>query len=120
MLAKDDKQSKVLLDYAPDDKTRDDMLTHTNYFGENALMLAKDDKQSKVLLDYISDDETRILIRYQIGVPPMKFNLLRFIENIKRKYVYKKHYLMQQAIKELQQRKIDYQAIQVMKSFDNK
>lgn len=50
----------------------------------------------------------------------MKNNLLQFIENIKRKYVYKKHYLMQQAIKELQQRKTDYQALQVMKSFDNK
>ena len=48
----------------------------------------------------------------------MKINLLRFIENIKRKDIYKKHYLMQQAIKELQQRKIDYQALQIMKSFD--
>ena len=50
----------------------------------------------------------------------MTVNLLRFIENIKRKYIYKKHYLMQQAIKELQQRQTDYQALQVMKSFDNK
>ena len=48
----------------------------------------------------------------------MTINLLQFIENIKRRYVYKKHCLMQQAIKELQQRKIDYQAIQVMHRFD--
>lgn len=50
----------------------------------------------------------------------MTINLLQLIENIKRKYVYKKHHLIQQAKKELQQRNIDYQALQVLKSFDNK